>query len=108
MNNNDPFTFLGDGQTYSDPKVFDTCVGGPRARATGEGPWTRPRDLPERDDPGPNGPVACPTNDLNSGAMCEFADGYCFQKGTRTATVNGVPVTSRRGELVLRGPVPER
>jgi hypothetical protein len=37
--------------------------------------------------------VACPTNDSASGANCEFADGSCFQKGTRTAFINGSPVT---------------
>ena len=42
---------------------------------------------------GPNGPVACPTDNPASGALCEFADGYCFQKGSRTALVNGVPTT---------------
>ena len=37
--------------------------------------------------------MACPTNSAASGALCEFADGYCFPQGTRTATVNGVAVT---------------
>jgi hypothetical protein len=40
---------------------------------------------------GPTGPVACPTNNAASGALCEFADGNCFPQGTRTALVNGVP-----------------
>ena len=86
VTNKDPFTFIGGGQTYSDPKVFDTCVGG------SEGPGRPVRGRATRDTgicqnastQGPNGPVACPTNDFNSGAKCEFADGYCFQKGTRT------------------------
>ena len=42
---------------------------------------------------GPTGPVACPTNNAASGALCEFADGFCFQQGTRTALVNGVATT---------------
>ena len=37
--------------------------------------------------------MACPTNNPASGALCEFADGFCFQKGARTAVVNGVPTT---------------
>ena len=41
---------------------------------------------------GPNGPVACPTNNPASGALCEFSDGYCFPKGTRIAFINGSPV----------------
>ena len=32
VTNKDPFTFTGGSQTYTDPKDFDTCVGGPRAR----------------------------------------------------------------------------
>ena len=38
--------------------------------------------------------MACPTNDAASGALCEFADGFCFQQGTRTVLVNGVPATA--------------
>ena len=58
--------------------------------------------LPERDDSGATGPVACPTNNPASGALCEFADGQCFQQGTRTALVNGVPTTesSRANECL--------
>ena len=58
---------------------------------------------------GPNGPVACPTNDSASGALCEFADGYCFQKGTRTALVNGVAGHGVvGGQRLPRQQVPER
>ena len=57
---------------------------------------------------GPNGPVACPTNNPASGALCEFADGYCFQKGARTAFINGMPVTEFSGRPMHPGPVPER
>ena len=42
---------------------------------------------------GPSRPTACPTTNPASGDLCEFADGYCFQQGTRTADVNGVPTT---------------
>jgi hypothetical protein len=38
--------------------------------------------------------VACPTNNAASGALCEFADGYCFKQGTRTVLINGVPATA--------------
>ena len=83
VTNQDPFTVsYPGGQSFSDPNDFDTCMGGSEGpNAVGEGPCTRDH-LPERDNPGPNGPVACPTNNAASGALCEFADGYCFQKGT--------------------------
>src|SRR5579862_2278862 len=39
VTNKDPFTFTGGSQTFSDPNVFDTCVGGTEGpSATGEGP----------------------------------------------------------------------
>ena len=44
---------LPDGQSFNDPNVFDTCVGGSEGpNATGEGPCDREHGhLPERDDP---------------------------------------------------------
>jgi hypothetical protein len=95
VTNKDPLTFTGGNQTFSDPNDFDTCVGGTEGpNATGEGPCNPQTGICQNaTTQGPNGPVACPTNDSNSGALCEFADGSCFQKGARTATVNGAPVT---------------
>jgi hypothetical protein len=90
VKNQDPFTF---SSTYSDPKVFDTCVGGSEGPGqTGEGPCSG-ATCQNATTQGPSGPVACPTDDFTSGALCEFADGYCFQKGTRSVTINGLPVT---------------
>ena len=94
VTNQDPFsmTYPG-GQSFSDPNTFDTCVGGTEGpNATGEGPCT-PTGCQNATTQGPNGPVACPTENPASGALCEFADAYCFQKGSRTALVNGVPTT---------------
>ena len=96
LTNKDPFSAsFADGQSYSDPNVFDTCVGGSEGPGkTGEGPCDASTGICQNaSTEGPNGPVACPTNNFLSGANCEFADGYCFQKGTRSATVNGVPTT---------------
>ena len=94
LTSQDPFTAsFADGQSYTDPNVYDTCVGGSEGpTATGEGPCTS-TGCQNATTQGPNGPVACPTNNPASGALCEFADGYCFQKGARTATVNGVATT---------------
>jgi hypothetical protein len=85
------FSFPG-GQSYVDPNIFDTCVGGSEGSGSGEGPCSG-SICQNATTQGPNGPVACPTNDAASGALCEFADGYCLPKGTRTALVNGVPTT---------------
>ena len=92
VKNQDPFTF---STTYSDPEVFDTCVGGSEGPGqTGEGPCDPTTGICQNPSTeGPNGPVACPTNDSTSGANCEFADGNCFQKGTRPVTIDGVPAT---------------
>jgi hypothetical protein len=94
VTNKDPFSasFPG-GQSFSDPNVFDTCVGGSEGpTATGEGPCSG-AICQNATTQGPTGPVACPTNNAASGALCEFADGSCFQQGTRTALVNGVATT---------------
>jgi hypothetical protein len=36
--------------------------------------------------------VACPSNDANSGALCEFSDANCFPAGNRPVTMNGTVV----------------
>jgi hypothetical protein len=94
VTNRDPFTMsYPGGQSYSDPNTYDTCMGGSEGpNATGEGPCT-PTGCQHATTQGPNGPVACPTDNPASGALCEFADGYCFPKGARTAKVNGVATT---------------
>jgi hypothetical protein len=83
------------GQSYSDPNVFDTCTGGSEGpNAVGEGPCDAATGVCQNPTTqGPAGPVACPNNNFNNGSNCEYADGACFQQGTRTATVNGVPTT---------------
>ncbi len=93
LTNKDAFSESPNGQSYKDPNVFDTCVGGSEgAGQTGEGPCDADTGICQNaSTEGLNGPVACPTNNFLSGANCEFADGFCFQKGTRIATVNGVP-----------------
>jgi len=91
LTSQDPFnsSYVG-GQTFSDPKVYDTCVNGnDGAGMKGEGPCTA-AGCQNATTQGTTGPVACPTNDPATGALCEFADGICLPKGTRTALVNGV------------------
>jgi hypothetical protein len=92
VSNQDPFSkSYPDDQSYSDPNVFDTCNGGLEGpAATGEGPCTGVI-CQNATTQGPTGPVACPTNNAASGALCEFADGYCFPRGDRTVLINGTP-----------------
>jgi hypothetical protein len=92
LTNQDPFAeSFANGQSYTDQDVFDTCVGGTEGKGqTGEGPCNSAGICQNAETEGPNGPQACPTNDSSSGALCEFADGYCFPKGSRTILVNGV------------------
>ena len=94
VTNRDPFSMsYPGGQSYSDPNTYDTCMGGTEGpNATGEGPCTATA-CQNSTTQGPNGPTACPTENPASGALCEFADGFCFQKGARTALVNGVATT---------------
>jgi hypothetical protein len=96
VSNQDPFsTSYPDGQTFVDENTYDTCDGGSEgSSATGEGPCNPLTFICENaTTQGPNGPVACPTGDSQSGALCEFADGFCFPKGDRTVEINGTPTT---------------
>ena len=93
LTSQDPVTAsYTNGQSFSDPNVYDTCLGGSEGhgRTAGEGPCTA-SGCTNATTQGATGPTACPTNDPASGALCEFADGYCIPAGVRTALVNGVP-----------------
>jgi hypothetical protein len=87
------------GQSFSDPDVYQTCMGGPEGpKAVGEGPCTTNKKgvttCKNATTQGPNGVQKCPTDNPASGALCEFADGYCFPAGSRPTIVNGAPVTA--------------
>ncbi len=86
LTNQDPFSeTFADGQSYTDNSVFDTCRGGSDPGNTGEDPG----NFATAETQGLTGPQECPTQ----GDLCEYGDGYCFAKGTRTAQVNGQNVT---------------
>jgi hypothetical protein len=90
------FSFTGaDGSTYTDPQVFQTCNGGMEGKkATGEGPCNATGTVCQNaTTQGAGGPVACPTQDSTSGALCEFSDANCFPAGSRPVTLNGVATT---------------
>jgi hypothetical protein len=94
--NKDGFsTVYGDGSSYSDPSVFQTCDGGSEGpSATGEGPCNPAgTSCLNATTQGFNGPAACPTTDGATGALCEFSDGYCFPGGIRSVAINHTPTT---------------
>ena len=91
VSNSFPLSETTGDQSFADPQVFQTCDGGSEGRkAVGEGPCSATTGIcANATTEGSNGPVACPTNDSNSGTLCEFSDGGCFPKGTRTVLLNG-------------------
>ena len=86
--------FTTDSGAFSDPDVFQTCMGGSEGPgATGEGPCDPTTGICQNSSTeGPDGPVACPTNDSASGSLCEFSDANCFPAGNRPVTMNGTVV----------------
>jgi hypothetical protein len=96
----DPFTeSFTNGQSFVDDDSYDTCIGGTEGpNAVGEGPCTTTDGVTtcqNADTQGPNGePQACPSNNPQSGDLCEYADAFCFPQGSRTITVNGVNTTA--------------
>jgi hypothetical protein len=88
LTHKDPFSTTG----LHDGKVFDTCIGGNEGgtKTVGEG-TCNPRTgvCHHAETEGTTGPIACPTNNFASGQLCEFADGFCIPKGTRTIIQNG-------------------
>src|SRR5262249_55373712 len=84
-----------DGSSFSDPQVFQTCVGGIEGKGkTGEGPCNPTTAVCQHaTTQGMHGPVACPVKKFNSGALCEFSDGRCFAKGNRPFFIDGKKTT---------------
>jgi hypothetical protein len=80
-----------EGSTFTDHNVFQTCMGGSEGKhAVGEGPCDPSTGICQHSTTeGTTGPVACPTEDSSTGQLCEFSDGECFPKGTRTLMING-------------------
>ena len=78
-------------RTPMTPAPANRTVGPPpvRVRATRPQVSVRTRRLRA-----PAGPMACPVSSAASGALCEFADGFCFPQGSRTVVVNGVQATA--------------
>ena len=92
-----PFSLNTGGETFSDNKMFQTCVGGFEGPGhVGEGPCDPATGVCQNaQTEGPRGPRACPSNNAGSGLNCEFSDASCFPAGTRTITTNRVNSTVR-------------
>jgi hypothetical protein len=91
----DPYTeSFSNGQSYTDTDTYDTCVGGSEGPGqVGEGPCNAAAICQNAETQGPDGPQACPSDNADSGDLCEYADGFCFPQGARTVQVNGVATT---------------
>ncbi|HEX6796731.1 MAG TPA: hypothetical protein VF116_03335 [Ktedonobacterales bacterium] len=82
------FTFSNNGQSFSDPQMYQTCNGsfeGPSS--TGEGPCSLATFTCQNATTEGGGP--CPTDNAATGALCEFSDASCFPAGPRPVTSNG-------------------
>jgi len=81
-------------KSFRDGKVYDTCIGGSEGgkRAKGEGGCNAKGICLNPTTQGTTRPIACPSNNDNSGQLCEFADGQCFPQGNRITFINGHPV----------------
>lgn len=88
---NDQFA---NGQSFSDPNVFQVCQGGFEGpNAVGEGPCDPNTGVCVGAKTETGAP--CPTNNFASGANCEFSDANCMPAGQRTIVVNGQAQSTR-------------
>lgn len=80
-------TFANNGQTFSDPQMFQICNGPFESGNEGEGPCSVTTFLCKNATT--EGGAPCPTNNAATGALCEFSDASCFPAGSRPIIVNG-------------------
>jgi hypothetical protein len=83
---------FADGQSFSDPNVFQSCVGGLEGPGSmGEGPCDVNTGVCQ--NVSTEAGTTCPSNNFTSNALCEFSDANCMPAGPRTTTVNGTTET---------------
>jgi hypothetical protein len=84
------FPYVAYGGTFVDSTTAQTCVGGfEGAGNSGEGPCAPSTGICQNADTQNGAP--CPSDNFNSGQLCEFSDMTCVPAGSRTVEVNGVP-----------------
>ncbi|GAA2809921.1 hypothetical protein GCM10010522_29750 [Kribbella solani] len=81
------------GQSFSDPNVYQVCNGGAEGNGSGEGPCNPATGICQNATTETG--AACPTNDSASGVNCEFSGANCMIAGPRTTMVNGKAVVER-------------
>lgn len=84
---------FANGQSFSDPNVYQVCNGGAEGNGSGEGPCDPATGLCQNATTETG--AACPTNDSASGVNCEFSGANCMIAGPRITTVNGKAVVDR-------------
>jgi hypothetical protein len=89
--NKEGFKAIFSDGSYVDPSVYETCSGGAEGSGTtGEGPCSLTTGACSHPmTQGSTGPVACPNQNFTKGSLCEYADAFCFPKGTRSVTIAG-------------------
>jgi hypothetical protein len=87
LTNRDPETF----GSFKDKDIYDTCVGANNEgkHEVGEGGCNAKGICKNSTTEGTTGPIACPSDNDDSGQLCEFADGTCLPAGYRTVTIAG-------------------
>ncbi|GAA1555152.1 hypothetical protein GCM10009804_10030 [Kribbella hippodromi] len=81
------------GQSFSDPNVYQVCNGGAEGNGPGEGPCNPATGICQNATTETG--AACPTNDSASGVNCEFSGANCMIAGPRITMVNGKAVVER-------------
>ncbi len=80
------YSFSNNGQSFSDPEMYQSCIGPTEKGGTEDGcSLTTGLCTGATTQDG----QACPTNDPATGALCEFSDAACFPAGQRPITSNG-------------------
>src|SRR5580693_4134426 len=89
ITNSDPYTAsYSNGQTFDDPDTAQTCVGGFEGPGkVGEGPCNATTGVCQNATT--EGGGACPSDNFNSGDLCEYSDMTCVPAGPRPVIVDG-------------------
>jgi hypothetical protein len=89
ITNSYPYTAsYADGQTFDDPDTAQTCVGGFEGPGkVGEGPCNATTGVCQNATT--EGGGACPSDNFNSGDLCEYSDMTCVPAGPRPVIVDG-------------------
>lgn len=90
VTNSFPVGETAGSQTFDDPNVFQTCVGGSEGPGqVGEGPCTTDASgTTTCQNATTEGDTSCPNNSPGA-SLCEYSDAFCMPAGPRQINVNG-------------------